>query len=484
MSKKLSRREMLKLTAAGAAGLAGSTLLPASAATARSALHFPARVQTTTEISYWQAPIWRYGADNETVVGAGSDDWIKDAISRFEAANPDIKVNMELIPWDQWGQKVTTAFASGDLPNVLYGNLSSDRVAAGLFDPVDDYLTPEITDNWLPGSKEALTIQGRVYGIPYIVNPDLAALSKTALEAHGGAGILDDIGENRSGLTFDKMLEYGSQFSDGSTRFFFGIPTDHSSILYFSFGAWLNGWGVPMWSEDQERWIAHEHENSVKAIQWYADAQNESKIMIPNLPKWSDVDTFYWSQNCAMRIQWPGIQTELEVAQEAGQAAEAFEIVVAGHPHTEEYGPFVTNNAPVQFTLGHTTDMGKREAAFRFASWLGTDDSNATAAIVNGFFPSTKSGLEVAKQHPFAQDPNRRWVLEEYLPNFKPGFTGGNWSPNLNPRSGRIFNQLNPFDYAIQQLQSLLLGQKTAEQMLEEMAQRINSALGAPVHAP
>jgi multiple sugar transport system substrate-binding protein len=481
MSQTISRRQILKAMAVGSAGLFGSQLLHASAGIRDRNIAFLRGAQTARQVAYWQPPIWRYGADNKTVTGAGSDDWIADAIKRFEAKNPDIKVNLELIPWDQWGQKTATAFANGQVPNVLYGNWSIDKIMSGLIEPLDDYVTKDMLANWLPGEKEALTVLGRLYGLPAFVNPDMAALSKTALAKYGGADLLKAIGDDRSGLTFDLMDQFGKQFGDGKSRFFFGIPTDHSSVLYWGFGAWLNGWGVKLWSDDQERFIAHEQDNSVKAFQWLVDAQNKSKTLIPNLPKWSDVDNFYWNLNAAMRIQWPGIQTELETAQAAGQAPKDFEIVLAGHPHTKEAGPFITNNPPVQYTVGRTADPKLREAAFTFANWLATDDSNAEGWFVNGFFPSTKSGLKAVANHPFAKDPNRQWVLQQYLVNYKPGSDGGNWNPSRNARTAKIFNALNPFDFFMQEFQSLLLGQKTPQDMLKEIATKVNTALGAKI---
>jgi ABC-type glycerol-3-phosphate transport system substrate-binding protein len=180
-------------------------------------------------------------------------------------------------------------------------------------------------------------------------------------------------------------------------------------------------------------------------------------------------------------MQWPGIQAELETAQAAGQAQSDFQIVLAGHPHTADYGPFITNNPPVQYTIGRTNDTGLREAAFEFANWLATDDSNATGWFVNGFFPSTKSGLAAVANHPFAQDPNRQWVLNQYLTDFPLGFDGGNWNPSRNARTASIFNGLNPFDYFLQQYQSMLLGQKSPADMLQEIAQTVNGALGVQV---
>ena len=78
---------------------------------------------------------------------------------------------------------------------------------------------------------------------------------------------------------------------------------------------------------------------------------------------------------------------ELAVAQEAGQAPEDFEIVLAGHPHLPEVAPFVPGNPPGHHVVSHTDNPAKREAAFAWAYWLGMDTSNAEAWLVNGTFP-------------------------------------------------------------------------------------------------
>ena len=39
-------------------------------------------------------------------------------ITAFEAANPDVKVNMEIVPWAEQHQKLVTGLATGSLPDV------------------------------------------------------------------------------------------------------------------------------------------------------------------------------------------------------------------------------------------------------------------------------------------------------------------------------------------------------------------------------
>jgi hypothetical protein len=352
-------------------------------------------------------------------------------------------------------------------------------VQAGLWEPLDDYLTPEIMDNWMVGVKENLTFYGRIYGVPGFLNPSMACFSKTALEKHGGDGVLEAIGPDRDRFDFDMMVEYGKEFGDGETRFFYGLPID--STHNWGFGTWLEMWGVHVWDETEERWIAHEHPNSVKALQWYLDALYDWKIMIPKMAGWGDVDNFYWSLNCAWRNQWPGIHAELATAQAAGQAPAEFEIVLAGYPTLPEVKPFAAGLKGPEYTVGRTDDLDKREASFLFANWLGSDDSNAPGWLVNGYFPATKSGAKAVKDEPAMQNPNWPWVLDVYLQKFEAEFPGENTKPVRNPRTARIFNELRPRDYYHGMFQSLFLLERTPEQMLQEMAEHINGALGAEV---
>ncbi|MCC7353859.1 MAG: extracellular solute-binding protein [Anaerolineae bacterium] len=429
------------------------------------------------EITWWQAPIWRFGKDNKTA-DAPPDEWVNDAIVRFNKIYPQIKVKLELIPWDQWGQKVTTAFASGQLPNLLYGGPNIQYVQAGLYDPIDDYVPADNIANWTPGIKENATFFGKLYGLPAFQNPNFFVLNKTALEK-GGANLIPKDPERDFPIPLEEQM--AAAFSDGKTRFFLGLPTDHPAMVYFHWSPWLKGWGVKLWDDAQERWTVADNPNAVKAIQWYADSLKKGWI-IPNLPKWSDVDNFYWKKNCAARAQWPGIYAELDVAKKQGAAEDPFEMVFVPHPHQPDVKPWSVPGGPV-YQIGHTNDPAKRAAAVAFALWLGTDDSNAEAWVVNGIYPATKTGLEKVKNHPRMTDVNNQWVLNYYLTKLepeKPG-EGSSWTPSQNARSSKLLNDIKPYDMFLQMFQSLLLGKMTAEEMVKESAKRINEALGAKV---
>ena len=72
-----------------------------------------------------------------------------EAIASFEAANPDIKVNMEIVPWAEQQQRLVTALTTGGLPDVsmLGNNVVAQFQAAGALAPLDEYFAAYGAEN-------------------------------------------------------------------------------------------------------------------------------------------------------------------------------------------------------------------------------------------------------------------------------------------------------------------------------------------------
>ena len=62
-------------------------------------------------------------------------------IDLFEAANPDTKIDLQLIPSDQYAQKVQTMIAGGDGPDIMQvaENVNSYSSKSQLL-PLDEYV--------------------------------------------------------------------------------------------------------------------------------------------------------------------------------------------------------------------------------------------------------------------------------------------------------------------------------------------------------
>lgn len=70
-------------------------------------------VTDITEITWWAFP-------NFATIDDEVGKYEKQIISDFEAKNPDVKVNLEMISFNGGGEKITAAIASNSAPDILY----------------------------------------------------------------------------------------------------------------------------------------------------------------------------------------------------------------------------------------------------------------------------------------------------------------------------------------------------------------------------
>jgi multiple sugar transport system substrate-binding protein len=96
----------------------------------------------------------------------------KAIVADFEKANPDIKVQYDVIPVGDYGQKLLTAFASGSGPDVFMNSilLVSQYHASKILAPVDfealGYADEKaLTSQYLTGF-DGIRFGGKIYGIP------------------------------------------------------------------------------------------------------------------------------------------------------------------------------------------------------------------------------------------------------------------------------------------------------------------------------
>jgi multiple sugar transport system substrate-binding protein len=107
--------------------------------------------------------VWAMGTEGEKLSALAKD---------FEAANPEAKVNVTAIPWDAAHDKIATAIAGRQTPDVsLVGTTYMAEFAkSGALDP-----TPSIIDGgqFFPGGWDTTKVGGTSYGVPWYVETRL-----------------------------------------------------------------------------------------------------------------------------------------------------------------------------------------------------------------------------------------------------------------------------------------------------------------------
>lgn len=96
--------------------------------------------------------------------------FIGNAAKRFEAANPDYKVNITVMANDSYKQKIAVAIASGQVPDVFMswtGGTMNEYIQAGLLADLTPYFDADnYKDQFLDAGIAQTSVNGNIYGFP------------------------------------------------------------------------------------------------------------------------------------------------------------------------------------------------------------------------------------------------------------------------------------------------------------------------------
>ncbi len=152
---------MLRLSVAAAATIAGV------------AIALPAMAETTIN-----ALFMAQAAYSENDVRAMTTD--------FEKANPDIKVNLEFVPYEGLRDKTLLAQGSGGYDVVLFDVIWPAEFATNkVLVDVTDRVTPEMNQGILPGAWTTVAFDGHRYGMPWILDTKYLFYNKDILAKAG-----------------------------------------------------------------------------------------------------------------------------------------------------------------------------------------------------------------------------------------------------------------------------------------------------------
>lgn len=129
-----------------------------------------------------------YGGKTDITKAEGECGIITTMVNRFNAENPDVQIDVNVVAWPGYPQ-LAAQMAARDPPDVvtMHMGVISDYAADGLLEPVEPYLKQASIspDDFTDASRLAITIQNRIYGLPWDTHGGLFHVN-TALFAEAG----------------------------------------------------------------------------------------------------------------------------------------------------------------------------------------------------------------------------------------------------------------------------------------------------------
>lgn len=124
---------------------------------------------------------WAMGSEGER---------LRPLLEEFERQNPDIRVDLQQIPWNAAHEKLLTAFAGDALPDVcqLGNTWIPEFVALGSLEDLTSRLKENSSikaSDYFPGAWQCNVLSNALYGIPWYVDTRLLFYRKDILRAAG-----------------------------------------------------------------------------------------------------------------------------------------------------------------------------------------------------------------------------------------------------------------------------------------------------------
>ena len=195
--------------------------------------------------------ICQYGPNtNEWFLGSGMDG--TNFVEKFEAENPGIKLNLDVVSWNDVYTEVDTRIANNNAPDILNIDVFANYANEGLLLPVSDYCPEDLYADFFPSFIEQSVIDDTVWAVP-----DLA--SARALFCN--ADIFEEVGIDYP--TTWSELEDACQaiidFYDGDV-YPWGIDmTTDEGQAAFAYYTWGNGGGFV---DENGEWAVNSAENA------------------------------------------------------------------------------------------------------------------------------------------------------------------------------------------------------------------------------
>lgn len=352
------------------------------------------------ELVFWNYPVWNLPDQKP-------GEYAQTLIEKFEKKYPNVKVKLEIIPYDGGDQKVNVALASKTAPDIL--NDSPGRTTSyakrGYTVPLNDILTEEQLKKIPQNVLEKVTLQdGTIFSYPQGLGATLMVINKSLVERAGAADLLPS-GELRTWTIeqFEKLLvavrEYQKKVTPDHYPFLMFGLNEQGDALYHSFMA---GFGGKRYSDDRTQSTFSSTEN-VQAVEWFKSLIDK-QLVYPN-PETRAAgmsNDYFVQEKTAVAFGGFSLLNAVQKAKDEGAIKGEFEAILAPFPSVKEDQGVVIGGGG-QFVIFDNGDENKIKYAKKFIQFAQTEDPDFIKAM-NAF---DVYGRDTLGANP---DPEKLWL--------------------------------------------------------------------------
>ena len=330
-------------------------------------------------INFWQA-----GGTAETSA------LIRQIINEFEAANPDVEVNFQAIPWaEDPHTKFQAAIVGGTIADVFTVGDPFEHVlaAADGLEPLDKYISQEMKNDFYPQFLERVSYKGKIYALPWFGTVRAMFYRKDLLAAAS-------VPEPTASWTWEDFAAYAKKLTrdlngDGIIDQY-GFGTSGRYVSQYQPFVRQNGADFI----DEEQNVATANDPAViDAMQFYIDLVRTHKVTPPGIATINLQEIQKMFAEAKVAMFWDCEDTAATFSREQALAGR---FGVGLLPHRKCHAAYAGTDVVVM-----SKQSKNKEAAWRFIEFLLSPKWMAEYCKLSGFSPARKS----LAGHPYFKDP-------------------------------------------------------------------------------
>ncbi|MGE5586469.1 MAG: sugar ABC transporter substrate-binding protein [Bacillota bacterium] len=372
--------------------------------------------------------------------------------TEFEAAHPGVKVNLSWIPWLGAQQKFLTSVTGGIAPDVaeLGTTWTPDYAYMGALEDLTERVKGlGYASEFVPALVESATLDSKLYGLPWYAGNRCMIYRKDWFEA---AGIKEF---PRTWTEFIEVAKKLTKDLDGDGKVDrFGFSVNGGSQHEFMPLIWMNGGEIAV--KTDKGWRSNvDSPEAIEAIRFFTDLYLKHKVSPEGSITWSVLNSrkAFTTETLAVVIDLPLLVEKFQ----KDNPNLAGKIGVAPIPYSKRPASFTGGSNLVVFSQSK-----KKDLAWDYMKLLLEPKHQLAWAQLVKFFPARMS---VLKDPSIAKDP----VLSVYADNLKYGRT----YPAIHQ-----WGQVENTKILLKAVQEIMMGKKTVEQAMQELANSMNLLFG------
>jgi multiple sugar transport system substrate-binding protein len=199
---------------------------------------------------------------------------IEDNIKKFEAVNPDIKVNLASYPWTQYHDTMVLRLKGKTKTDVMYNGEDwlPEFAAAGWVSSLEDFFpeAKKYKEKTAPYALADMTYNGKLYGLSYYADLITFQYNKDVLKKNGLSVPKD----------WDQVLQSSLKLKKGGMTYPIVYEYDASLPNFYSaYASQVYGRGGSMFDGKLNAVFNDPNSEAFKHLQWLQDAKMKHDIM-------------------------------------------------------------------------------------------------------------------------------------------------------------------------------------------------------------